>query len=253
MYKLLIFDLDGTAIPNRIDGMPSPKLIKAVQTLQNNNIKVCAATGRPRFNSKPITDKLNLVDPCVISGGTQIVDPISGKILWEKDMDKNQIADILRIAMPFDYKIYISDDPISKPAREHINREAERIVYIMTVNRNDTLYLMEKLKEVPDIIAHEVNSWTAEHYDIHITHKEATKKHALEVLLRLLNVNKEEVVAAGDSNNDLPLFELAAFKIAMGNASVELKKRANLITENAEENGLANAVFKIFALDKITK
>ena len=44
-FKAIIFDLDGTAIPNRNDGMPSERVINAVKKAQDI-IKVSIATGR---------------------------------------------------------------------------------------------------------------------------------------------------------------------------------------------------------------
>lgn len=246
MYKLLIFDLDGTAIPNKPDGMPSEKLVTAVNILQKKGIKVCAATGRPRFNSKPITDKLGLVDPCIISGGTQVINPVDGTTLWEKDMSQDQVEAIIKISLPYDYKIFMSDDKVSKPAREQVIRGSERIIYIMTVSKEDTEVILKDLSKISDITPHKVKSWTPDHYDIHVTHFGATKKHALEVLLEMLQIKKDEVVAAGDSNNDLPLFELAGYKIAMGNGSEEMKQKADIIAKDADNDGLAIAIEDLF-------
>ena len=112
----------------------------------------------------------------------------------------------------------------------------------MTVPIADADILMKKLHEISDIIAHEVTSWTPKHVDIHITHIEGTKKYALEQLLKLENVDKEYVMAAGDANNDLPLFAVAAYKVAMGNATQRLKDAADYVTDTVENDGLAKAI-----------
>jgi hydroxymethylpyrimidine pyrophosphatase-like HAD family hydrolase len=44
--KAIIFDLDGTAIPNKKDGMPSKRLIETVAKAQKK-VRVSVATGRP--------------------------------------------------------------------------------------------------------------------------------------------------------------------------------------------------------------
>jgi len=51
-------------------------------------------------------------------------------------------------------------------------------------------------------------------------------------------------MVVGDSGNDLPLFERAGLKIAMGNGTKELKKRADWIAPTQEEDGLAVAIRK---------
>lgn len=70
-YKLIIFDLDGTAIPNHPDALPSPQLIKAIAQVKHN-IKLCAATGRTIIKAGPIFEQLALSDPCIISGGRKL-------------------------------------------------------------------------------------------------------------------------------------------------------------------------------------
>lgn len=244
MYKALIFDLDGTAIPNEPSGMPTDNLIGVIKQLRGK-MKVCAATGRPLFNSLPIIQRLGLTDPCIISGGTQIIDPTTKKILWEKDMETFQVEAIMKVASQYPYPIFFSDDEASEPAKDKVVKGRERIIYIEPVNKEDTEAILKELNRVPDIAAYKVMSWTPDHFDIHITHSEATKRHALEVLLRILDVHRDDVVAAGDGNNDLPLFEISNYKIAMGNGSDELKKKADFIAPSAANDGLAVALEKL--------
>ena len=51
-------------------------------------------------------------------------------------------------------------------------------------------------------------------------------------------------MAVGDSGNDLPLFENAGFKVAMGNASPLLKQAADVVVASVKDNGLAEAIQK---------
>lgn len=245
MYKALIFDLDGTAIPNEPNGMPTDNLIEVIKQLRGR-MKVCVATGRPLFNSLPIIQRLGLTDPCIISGGTQIVDPTTKKILWGKDMEIFQVEAIMKIASQYPYPVFFGDDEVSELAKKKVVKEPERIIYIEPVNREDAEDILAKLNRIPDIAAYKVMSWTPDHFDIHITHAEATKRHALEVLLKILDIHKDNIVTAGDGNNDLPLFEISKYKIAMGNGSDELKKKADFIAPSVTNDGLAIALRKLF-------
>lgn len=242
-YKLLIFDLDGTAIPNSVDGMPTNHLADVIAQLKKK-MKVSVATGRPLFQAKSILQRLKISDPSIISGGTQIINPETEKILWEKNIDKSLVEKIIKIALPYKSRVYFSDDKVSAPPKDKIIKEPERIVYVEQVNKHDTEIILRELGKIQELAAHEVNSWTKDCFDIHITHKEATKKHALEILLKMLNVKKDKVISAGDGNNDMPLFEMSGYKIAMGNAMKELKTKADFIAGRADEDGLAMALEK---------
>ncbi len=248
MYKMLIFDLDGTAIPNTSEGMPSENLVHTVHKLQEKGLKVCAATGRPLFNSKAILQKLGLHDPCIISGGTQVIDPITEEILWEMNMSEMQVEEIMNVVSMYPYNVFFSDDETSTLAKDKSIKGSERIIYIENISKDDTLIMLAKLTEIGNITAHSVISWMPDHFDIHITHAEATKSHALEMLLKMLHIHKNEVVAAGDSNNDLPLFEAAGYKIAMENGSDEVRARADTIALSAVDDGLAIALTHLFSL-----
>ncbi|MSU54808.1 MAG: HAD family phosphatase [Candidatus Staskawiczbacteria bacterium] len=245
MYKAVIFDLDGTAIPNKRDGMPSKRVIEVVNKVKDK-VYVCAATGRGISLAGDIIKSLGLTSPCIVGGGTQVIDPVTRKVLWEKDMDKNQIEKIMEIAKEYQYPVFFGDETEGALLKYKITQREERIIYIEPVTKEDTEIILEKLSKIPNITAHKVISWTSGHFDIHITHIEATKRHSMEVLLKILKVHKDEVVAVGDSNNDLPLFELAGYKIAMENGSDELKKKADMIAPSVSEDGLAVALEKLF-------
>jgi HAD superfamily hydrolase (TIGR01484 family) len=239
--KAIIFDLDGTAIPNKKEGMPSQRLIDTVGKAQKK-IKVSVATGRTLSNVRPILKALKITSPCVIAGGTQIINPLTEETLWKKELSADQVRDIILVCKPYSYKVWISDQGDASPKKEDIVIRQEQIIYLMAVSKEDTKIIMKELEKIPNIVAHEVKSWTPGHIDIHITHNEATKKHALLILLKLDYVDKQNVMAIGDGNNDLPLFEIAGYKVAMGNAMYRLKKAADYITDSVEDDGLAKAI-----------
>ena len=58
----------------------------------------------------------------------------------------------------------------------------------------------------------------------------------------MLGVPLDEVAVIGDQANDLPMFAVAGFKIAMGNGIPELKSLADYVSEDNEHDGWAAAV-----------
>ncbi len=79
-------------------------------------------------------------------------------------------------------------------------------------------------------------------YYLDITHPEATKGEAVRQLAAMLAVPLAETAAIGDMVNDLPMFEVAAQAIAMGNAPPEVQARAGYVTASNEQDGWALAV-----------
>jgi hydroxymethylpyrimidine pyrophosphatase-like HAD family hydrolase len=98
-YKAVIFDIDGTAIPTSLDAIPSSQLIRAIKEAQRR-VKVCAATGRSLPYVSKLLHTLSLKDPCILAGGTQIVDPRTEKTLWEKRLSEAQVKEVITLCLP---------------------------------------------------------------------------------------------------------------------------------------------------------
>lgn len=242
-YKAFIFDLDGTAIPNRRDGMPSEKVIDAVKQAKDF-VQVGIATGRSVLNCRHLLKVLDITAPSVVAGGTQIIDPVTEETLWKKGLSPQQVHQILEIALPYNLRVILGDDKGYTQVKENDLPGEWQIVYIMDADPEDANEIINKFRQVSQIACHEVNSWSKGQIDLHITHSEATKRHSLEKVLKLMKVDKQNVIGAGDSNNDKPIFEVSGLKVAMGNASDDLKSLADYIAPPVEEDGLVEVIEK---------
>jgi HAD superfamily hydrolase (TIGR01484 family) len=198
--------------------------------------------------AQDIINSLNLKDPCILSGGTQIIDPKKGKTLWETHLILSQVKEVIAICMPYAYEIFFSDETVGSPAINKHIKGPERIIYVKDCKKEDAEKIRRNVLGVKNISAHFAGSWTKDRVDIHITHATATKKQAVNELINILGIKKEGVLVVGDSGNDLPLFESAGFKVAMDNATEDLKKVADYIAPPVEEDGLAYVIQK-FILD----
>lgn len=239
-YEAIIFDLDGTAVPNAQAALPSARLVTAIRAAEAS-FKLCAATGRPITNAKGILDGLGLVDPCVISAGTQIINPQSGEILWECDIEPDDVTQILEICSPYPYELLIRNELMGEgsPAAQHEIGGPVNVMFLMQCGQDDGETIMKKLASIPTISASGVLSWTGKDVDIHITHRDATKEHAIAKLLDIIGVSKEKTIGVGDGNNDVHLFKAVGFKVAMGNATEVLKSQADYVCGSVDDDGLA--------------
>jgi len=71
-----------------------------------------------------------------------------------------------------------------------------------------------------------------------------SKGAAITEYLADLGLNRDEVMAIGDSENDASLFEAAGFSVAMGNAVEALKAQADALTATNAEDGVARALHR---------
>jgi Cof subfamily protein (haloacid dehalogenase superfamily) len=79
-------------------------------------------------------------------------------------------------------------------------------------------------------------------YYLDITHPLANKGVALSELARLLAVPLAEIAVIGDGRNDVAMFARSGFSIAMGNASAEVQRAADSVTDGNRDDGFAKAI-----------
>ena len=77
---------------------------------------------------------------------------------------------------------------------------------------------------------------------IEVTAKNGTKAEALSVLADIYNCSPENVMALGDSFNDLHMLLWAGTGVAMGNATEPAKAAADYITDDVDHDGIMNAL-----------
>ena len=68
-------------------------------------------------------------------------------------------------------------------------------------------------------------------------------------MLAHIGQEKEDCLAFGDGENDIPMFEAVATGIAMSNASERLKVVADEITYSSDEDGIAYMLEKMGLYD----
>ncbi len=241
-FKAIIFDLDGTAVPSFMEGMPSKVLVDTILKAKGK-IKFSTASGRSANHCKDIWRVLEIEDPCIVSGGSQIINPVNQEIIWQQNLPAGLIPKIVEIASSYTEKFGVNGVFLNSKKDQDKFPDTATIVVALGVNKDQSQELVDKLLKLNDIAVHILVSWINDStWDIHVTHQLATKKHAIEKLIEILKVKKEEVIGIGDGNNDLPLFESVGYKVAMGNAVDILKQSADYITDTLENDGMAKFI-----------
>lgn len=242
-YKALFLDLDGTTIPNALDGMPSRQVREAIHKAKAR-IFVCIATSRPLFITKHILDHLDIRGLCVVNDATQIYDPIKKKFLQTIYLDSICIPKIIRIASRFRVKLMMNNGRSERIAGDGWKNTKVCSFYIPTVTADVAERIINELKKIPNISVNKILSWTKGEISISISHATATKLHGVVRVAEILGVKTEEIIGVGDGYNDYPLLSACGLKIAMGNAAPELKTIADFIAPSVDEDGVATVIEK---------
>lgn len=243
--KAVIFDIDGTAINSPSQKLPTERLNSAVRAIESSYY-MSAATGRVWSFAKPVLKGMSLVDPCIISAGTQICNPVTGEIIWQCNIEPADMGAVLSIVRGYPaHKVLYNDNdedaylyggiPVS-------NLKIDESVYffeLIFVPQNVAPGIVAKLSKIEGIAVTLVVAQRSGFNDIHITNRHATKEHAVGELLKLLNIERENTIGVGDGHNDVHLFNAVNRRVAMGNAVDELKAVADEVIGEVAEDGFA--------------
>lgn len=252
-YKLLVADIDGTAVDHNSNGdeitAEHPAKI-AVLAAQTQDKLISLATGRNYLWAEPVIHAFEINVPVIVNSGSRIVEPASGRVLWEKRLDVQKAKQI------YDFILKNVDYANFNLGLGH----RKEIAFAETTDEmfDDTIYLdiigvtPSAASMITDFVStlQGVASATPpspqklDFKNVIVTNSEGTKYNALKELQKILGVTQNETIAVGDGNNDLPLFKASGLKVAVDNAGEELKKAADLIVSSVHEYGLAEVINK---------
>jgi HAD superfamily hydrolase (TIGR01484 family) len=243
--EAIIFDIDGTAIDSPNQKLPTDRLISATKNIQRD-FYVCAATGRCWTYAEKVLKTLDLNDLCVISGGTQICDPQTGEIVWQKDIDPESLRQVIEIFKENgDQKLifndYTEDDYFHGGILPKDFDVSQRVNWLSQSFVPDELAIkmQSKLNSVDGVTCVMVVAQKPGCRDLHIVNEEATKEYAIAELLKRLGIGSESTIGIGDGHNDIHLFNAVSKKVAMGNSVDDLKSVADLVIGDVKNDGLA--------------
>lgn len=243
-YKAVVFDLDGTAIPNRSDGAPSERLLRVVAAAKHK-VHLVAATARPASLALPVIRTLQLIDPCVISGGAVIVDPITGSNLFEASLSPEQLRAIEEAHKTHTLAMLPYDSSGNELAQVgDIANQQVTTIHTPNIEPGQLTSFMQDLLAIPGIFATSTRAWGGKRV-AHITTKDGSKEHGVKCVLDALGVKPAEAVGVGDGDNDIHLFASVGHKIAMQDGSEGLKAVADEIAPPESEDGLAAVIERL--------
>lgn len=247
-YTSLFLDVDGTLVPVGPYTIPSQRVRESIDQIRST-VGISLVSGRPLDWLKETFTSLDIVSPCVINGGSQIIDPKTYAVLWEQPILPESLAGIMDIIGRRGISSFIiNDDGVEykNPKDHHSSKPlAVQLSYFGSKEESDAC--LKELLTIPQISCHKFYSWDkGRNYiqEVYITHSGANKQHAVKQLITMLGLEQSGIIAVGDSRNDAPLFEVCGLKVAMGNADDKLKRMADYVAPSVDEDGVAHVIEK---------
>ena len=260
--KLVAVDLDGTLLNEK--GIVTDVTKAAIDRAQKRGVTVAFCTGRTLAETRPVIEQLPQVRYAVTTTCGRILnlhtDEYLGGVRLDADLARS-LAERLReheafFAVMADGEVY-SDEAHFVFAKSIFSEAAylfHRAVYTVVDDvhallreRTDPiekLFFIFRDKEARDAAWPCVQD--APCYiacsganNIELTAIGADKGRGLQILADHLGIAREETCAIGDNINDLEMLQYAGLAVAMGNATPDTKKCADIIAPTNREDGVA--------------
>lgn len=243
-YKALFMDVDGTLVPNYSQDVPSARVTQAIAKARTKGLHVGLVTGRPLEYLHAVLDHLKLEGPSVITNGSQIIDSITKKTIWQQTLSQEDLKECLKIIDQFAKRVIVNDDGVDKDIHKFDTFENPIMIYVESLPADEAEALIAALTHIPTISAGKVLGMKDHQLDVGVSHVAATKQHGILEAAQMLGISTEEIIGIGDGYNDFPLMMASGLKVAMGNAIEDLKAIADYVAPTVDEDGVAAVIEK---------
>ena len=250
--KLVVTDMDGTLLNSKSE--VSQEFFKLYKQLKKYNIKFIAASGRQYYSIVDRFESIKNEITIVAENGAFAMH--GNKELFTLELPLEDISRSINILRNID-NVYIvlcgkrcayietKDEEFISMFKNYYSEYT--IVDDLTKVKDDRFFkiaafhfecsetyiypAVEHLEKELQVIV------SGEHW-LDISHSNANKGYALNILQNDLNISKEETMVFGDYNNDLKMIELSDFSYAMENAHPNVKNAAKFLTKSNDEQGV---------------
>ena len=269
MIKLIAIDMDGTLLNGKkhIDKVQKEAIHEAIEA----GIKIVLCTGRPLYGILPFYEELGLSELdsegyVILNNGCSIHKTKNWELIDQVNFTSDDIDYLYKFSEGYDINFTLVNDYYyfniddRKPTDELITdagfvfsditnislKEAKngkhKIIKIMFLGNPNIMANFQKENE--SILKNKYSSVLSQPYIYEILPKGNNKGTGLKKLAKKLGIKQEEIMAIGDGNNDIEMFEYANYSVAMENGTKPARKAAKYQTDSNENNGVAKAIRK---------
>ena len=265
--RMVALDLDGTTLNNQKE--LSPRTIAAFKKAMEKGAHIVVSTGRT-FRSLPEQlFGIEGLEYIVTSNGAHVTELATMKTIYENYLTSHAVEEVVRVlrGTGFSIETFVGGRAyIDKAEYEDVvaNGSTYRDADYIKSTRNPIPhicdYMIENKHQIENIsvnfefiedkekwekILGQINDITLTssfQHNFEIGGANTSKAEALRFLMRKLDVKAEELMACGDSPNDIEMINLAGIGVVVGNASEEMKSLADYVTDTNDNDGVAKAI-----------
>ena len=255
-YRLIAVDLDGTLLNS--SGRLSEQNASALKKVSAAGMAVVPATARWYQAAVQPFAPLGLATAAIAAAGADVRDT-AAKVVLQSTLPADVARSIARIVdqdgwmatLATPERAYRRSD-VLPPWAANAPEWLVPVTHLRDAELSMVLSVLAELApEDPRLEAFQrwavqLNIRSARSFNgnqlVTLTASGVDKGVGLRALCDALDIDLRDTVAIGDDDVDLPMFEVAGHSIAMGNADEAIRSAADIVTESADEHGVAVAL-----------
>lgn len=259
-YKLVALDMDGTLLQS--DKTIADTTKQAISAAIARGVRVVLCTGRPIQGVEKYLQQLPPLGAVITYNGAEIVDAATRRVLYSQRLAANDAQQILRLGERYDTTMCIWCDNAL-----YGNRLDERMTrykqlsgvepQLMTDSRtlcqkgivkvlwyDDVVKINAMQRQLQDYPFERVTCCTSQPQYLEFFSSLASKALAMQALGQWYGIDRAQMIAIGDGQNDISMLQYAGLGVAMGNADSEVKAAADCIAEDNDHDGVGATIRK---------
>ena len=256
-FKVAFIDIDWTVLDHYIHDWDYDS-IEAIKKIQKMGVLIIFVTARSYASVKG-TGLFNLITPNGIitnNGGLTFFNDV---ILFKKTIPEDLVKKVLDVSNKNNVVLQfatLKDRHFTAEANEYVRH------YYAVYHEEWPLIRQDCVSDVSEIIAFvpneydeiltkelpkELKYYRYDIYGVNISYYTHKKGDAIIKLLNYLNIDKENTLAFGDSQDDISMFEAVGFSVAMGNSKDDsVKEKATIVCDTISNHGVATIIANLF-------
>lgn len=262
--KLFVSDMDGTLLNTQREVTPGVK--DAIARAVDAGAIFTVATGRMHKSALPHIKGIGLEVPIITYNGA-LIKTTDGKELFASYLDEAIVKDLLDFAFEAGLHIQLySDDElyfafdgpraqrycaaagveghaVGKDMYKHMDRVPKMLIIAENSQQGDQL-----VARIKSEFGERIEAVKSTEVYIELIKPGVNKASAIARLAELYDISSDQVLAIGDSNNDISMIKAASYGVAMGNANSDVRDAADYYVADNNHDGVAEAIER-FCLD----
>ncbi|PCD06852.1 phosphoglycolate phosphatase [Peribacillus simplex] len=230
--------MDGTLLNKA--GEISEENRRAIKEAENQGVFVVLSTGRSFATCSDFAKSMELQSYLITVNGSEIYDN-QGKLVERNIVDSDSIQWMWELSQKYGTHFWaISCDNIYRAEMPEKIHDSQWLKFgFDTDDESIRKIIMDELVSKGNF---EISNSSPT--NIEVNAMGVNKAKAIKLVCSLLDITMDNVMAVGDSLNDLAMISEAKVGVAMGNAQEIVKEKADWVTATNEEDGVAKAIRK---------